>query len=123
MPDPLKLDLQMVVLYRADAGDRACVLCKGITALAFFDFVFFFSDQGHVVQAGPKLPRDVAKDDPELPIFLPLLLGAKITGTIPHLGHVVGRREPRPSGWQDREQLLSDWAMLATGHEGSGLQP
>lgn len=42
MPDPLKLDLQMVVLYRADAGDRACVLCKGITALAFFDFVFFF---------------------------------------------------------------------------------
>lgn len=100
MPDHPKLELQMAVLYHVDAGDRACILCKGITVLAFFVFVFL--DQGHVVQAGLKLPRDVAKDDPELPIFLPLLLGARVTGTIPHLGHVVGKREPSPSGWQDR---------------------
>lgn len=64
MPDPLKLELQMVVLYYVAAGDRASVLCEGITALVFL--VFFFSDQGHVVQNGLKLPKDiyVAKDDP-----------------------------------------------------------
>lgn len=40
VPDPLKLELQMVVLYYVAAGDRASVLCEGITVLVFL--VFFF---------------------------------------------------------------------------------
>lgn len=42
---------------------------------------------------------------------IPTLLSAEVTGTAPHLVHVVGGWTPRPgerSDWQSRDRLLSD---------------